>query len=518
MDGRNTILACDGIEKSGIDILKEHFDVEEKEKVSEDELCELLSSGRYTGIVVRSATKITRKVIEKAKGLKVIGRAGIGVDNIDVVAATERGILVMNTLGAAMTTAEHTIALIFAVARRIPQAHLSMKQKKWEKNKFVGREIYGKTIGIIGLGNIGKKVAEISKALGMKVIFYDPYVEDPRFEKVSFENLIETADIITVHVPLTEKTKGMIGEEELKRMKDGVILINCARGGIIDEKALAKYLKEGKVWGAGVDVFSQEPPKEDNPLFETENTVLTPHIGASTIEGQKNVSCEIAQKIVRYLKYGTVEDAVNFLPVPEEKKAFLELAEKLGSFLAQAYPYPIREIRVSTSLDDISIVKAGALNGILKNIVGEEWVSPLNAETMAKNKGIAIAEQKLTDDKNKIEVQIRTSEGVFSIGGILLSAGAGKAPRIIEINSLQLEAPASGNIIFLQNKDVPGVLGRIGVYLGENNINIASIHLGREKPGGKAVALINVDEEPSPKVIEELQKIPNVIRAVFIKL
>ncbi len=517
---RGKILACDGIDRAGLDILREHFEVEERGKLGEEELISLLSTGEFFALLVRSGTKVTKKVIESAKGLKVIGRAGIGVDNIDVKTATEKGIVVMNTLGAANTTAEHTIALIFSVARKIPQADKSLKEGKWEKKKFVGRELRGKIIGVIGLGNIGKKVAEISKSIGMHVIFFDPYVEDSRFEKVSFDDLLMRSDIITVHIPLTEKTKGMIGELEFRKMKDGVIIINCARGGIIDEEALAKFLDEGKVWGAGIDVFSKEPPPPDHPLLSKPNVVATPHLGASTYEAQKNVSIEIAEKVLKYLKDGVIQDAVNFFPIPEDKKAFFNLSEKLGSFLSQAYPYPTREIKVETAIEETYIVRAGVLYGFIKVIAGEEWVTPLNAEKMVKSRGIKVTETKVEDGavtgvyQNRVRVSIDTKEGEFSIAGIIF----GGIPRIVELNDMPLEAPAHGNIIFLENEDKPGVLGRVGTFLGEKGVNIASIHLGREKPGGKAVSLINVDSLPDEMMINELLSIPNVIRAVFIKL
>lgn len=511
------ILVCDGVDKVGVDILREHYEVEERKKLSEDELVSLLSSGEYIGLVVRSATKVTSKVIESSRNLKVIGRAGIGVDNIDVKAATEKGIIVMNTLGAANTTAEHTIALLFAVARRIPEAHISVKSGKWEREKFVGRELLGKTIGIIGLGNIGKRVAEISKAIGMRVIFYDPYVEDPRFEKVSFDELLERSDIISVHVPLNEKTKGMIGENEIKKMKDGVIIINCARGGVIDEHALAKYIDDGKILGAGVDVFSKEPITPDNPLLEKDRVIFTPHLGASTVEGQKNASIEIAHKMIKFLKYGVIEDAVNFFPIPEDKKIIFELSRKLGSFASQAFPFIVRAMNITTSSSEyMHIAKAGVLFGFFRNIVGSELVTPLNAERIAKSKGVTIGEkqQASEDYLTKISVEIVSDKGEFSVSGAIV----GRSQRIIEINRIQLEAPAEGNIIFSQNEDVPGVVGRIGTFLGDKNINIASIHLGREKPGGKAIALINVDQVPDQGIIRELASLPNIISAVFIKL
>lgn len=514
---KHKIVVCDGVDKAGVEILKEHFEVDERKKLDENELIELLSSGGYAGIIVRSATKITSKVIEVSKNLRVIGRAGIGVDNIDVKAATEKGIVVMNTLGAANTTAEHTIALLFSVARKIPQAYESVKNGRWEKERFVGRELYGKTIGVIGLGNIGKRVAEISKAIGMNVIFYDPYVDDPRFEKVSFDDLLARSDIITVHVPLNEKTKGLIGENEIKKMKDGVIIINCARGGIIDESAVSKYVDEGKILGAAFDVFSKEPITPDNPLIGKANVVLTPHLGASTVEGQRNASVEICNKIVKFLKDGVIEDAVNFFPIPQDKKPVFELSEKIGSFVSQAFPYTTKEIRItSSSQEDMHIAKSGVLFGFFKNIIGSETVTALNAERIAKSKGITIAErhQVSQDYKIKISVQISTDKGEFSVSGAIV----GRSLRLVEINSIQLEAPAGGNIIFSQNEDVPGVVGKIGTFLGEKNINIASIHLGREKPGGRAIALIAVDQTLDQGLIRQLESIPHIIRAVFVKI
>ncbi len=507
------ILVCDELDRAGIEKLKEHFEVEERKKLEEKELVELLSSGEFSALIVRSATKVTKKAIENSKNLRVIGRAGIGVDNIDVKTATEKGIVVMNTLGAALTTAEHTLAMLFAIARKIPQAHLSVKSGKWEKSKFIGKELHGKTIGIIGLGNIGRKVAELSKAIGMNVIFYDPFVEDERFEKVSFQELLKRADIITVHVPLTDKTKNMIGEKEFEEMKDGVIIINCARGGIIDEIALAKYIEKKKVWGAAIDVFEKEPITPDNPLLQLEDVVLTPHLGASTVEGQKNAAIEIAEKIIKFLKSGIIQDAVNFFPIPEGKKQFFDLGEKLGSFLSQAYNFPVKEIKIITGIPESYIAKSGVLYGFGKNIFGE-MITPLNAENLIKSKGVSIGEKIEKELQNYVKIEIETSEGRFSIGGTVINGSC----RITEINSMRLEANAEGNIIFLENEDKPGVVGKIGTFLGDNMINIASIHLGREKPGGKAVALINVDSVPKPEILEGLKKIKNVLRATFIKL
>jgi D-3-phosphoglycerate dehydrogenase len=317
-------------------------------------------------------------------------------------------------------------------------------------------------------------------------------------------------------VPLSDKTKGMIGEKEFQKMKEGVIIINCARGGIIDEEALAKYVKEGKVWGAGIDVFEKEPPDPDNPLLHLDNVVVTPHLGASTIEGQRNVSVEIAQKIVKFLKYGIIQDAVNFFPIPEDKVQFFELGVKLASFLAQAYPFTIKEIKISTTIDETYIVRAGVAWGFAKNMFGDELATPLNSENIIKSKGILFGETVLRDGGTQfqVKVEISTSQGIFSIGGIVFQG----EHRIIELNSMRVEAPAVGNIIFFENEDKPGVVGRIGTYLGERGVNIASIHLGREKPGGKAVALVNIDSVPSDDVIEGIRKIPNVLRATFVRI
>ena len=512
------ILACDGIAKEAIDLLKkEGFDVEESKKLSEEELSIKLDKG-FDGLIVRSGTNVTRKSIQKSK-LKVIGRAGIGVDNIDVDAATEKGIVVMNTPGgSAITTAEHTIALIFSSARQIPQADRSIRAGKWEKSKFIGLELYGKTIGIIGLGNIGYEVAVRAKAMGMNVIFCDPYIKTDRgFTKVTLDELLRKSDIITVHIPLTNETKKMISDEEFEKMKDGVIIVNCARGGIVDESSLVKYIKSGKVSSAALDVFENEPLNQESPLLSLDKIVLTPHLGASTVEAQINVGVMIAEKVAKFLKNGMITDAVNFPSIKPELIPFLNLAEKLGSFLTQAFHGVIDEITVLTNREEINPIRKSAVFGILKNILGE-GVNMLNSDEIAQSRGIklVLGKEFSKDYDSIITVSVKMNGKIHSISGTVLE---GELPRIISISNLRLEAPPEGTIIFLENEDKPGVLGNIGTLLGKMNINIASIHLGRDKPGGRAIALIQVDEKTlSPETVKELKKLPCVINATTIKL
>lgn len=517
------VLACDGVAKEGLELLESAgFEVEESKKLSEEELKARLNEG-FDALIVRSATKVTRKALEGVKKLKVIGRAGVGVDNIDVKAATEKGIVVMNTPGgSAVTTAEHTIALMFAAAKKIPQACSSTKAGRWEKSKFLGTELFGKTLGVVGLGNIGLEVARRGTALGMKVIYYDPYIPEERgrvvgAQKVSFEKLLENSDIITVHVPLTEETRNLIAEEEFERMKDGVIVINVARGGIISESALINALKSGKVAATALDVFEREPIPPDHSLLNFDNVVVTPHLGASTKEAQENVSVAIAEQIKLYLKEGTIKNAVNFPTVDPKIVPFVSLAEKLGSFLSQVFQGPTEEIGIFTSesIPDTKPVKAGAVFGIMKNIVEE--VNMLNAEEVAISRGVKIKEGSVgpTDFSNLITVTLKVGGEEHSISGTILE---GEFPRIVMIDNLRLEAIPEGNIIFLENKDRPGVVGSIGTLLGRMEINIAYIHLGRDIPGGKAIALITVDEFPPKEVIDELKRLPNVLDSVAVKI
>jgi D-3-phosphoglycerate dehydrogenase len=520
------VIVCDGVSREGVKILKEAgFDVMESKKLSEDELASYLTEG-YDALIVRSATKVTKNSLRSANALKVIGRAGIGVDNIDVPAATEKGILVMNTPGgSAVTTAEHTIALIFAAARKIPPANASLKDGKWEKSKFLGTELFGKTIGIVGIGNIGSEVAIRAKALGMKVIFYDPYISVERekilgIQRVDFDELIKTSDIITVHVPLNDETRNLISDEQFSKMKDGVIVVNAARGGIINENALYNALKSGKVAAAALDVFEKEPVAPDHPLLSLENVVVTPHLGASTKEAQENVSVAIAQQITMYLSNGVVRNAVNFPSIAPDIAPFVSLAEKLGSFLSQAFQGQMEEVGIF-SFDDIDTrpVRAAAIYGIMKNIMGEA-VNILNAEKIAVARGVKIKEGKAEarEFKNILTVTLKMGGIEHKISGTMLEGEVPRVPRIVMIDNLRLEAFPEGNIIFLENEDKPGVLGSVGSLLGEKGINIAHIHLGRDKPGGKAISLINTDEFPPKEVINKLKKLPHIINAVAIKI
>lgn len=524
------ILVTDNLAKEGIDILRKYseLDIDVKNKISPDELKSIIPD--YDAIIVRSATKLTSDILKNATRLKVAGRAGIGVDNIDVASATKMGIVVMNTPGGnSITTAEHTIALLFAVARKIPQANTSVKAEKWEKSKFEGIELYNKTIGIIGLGNIGGIVADRCIGLKMKVIGYDPFVKPEKakelgVELVSFEEVCKRADIITVHVPLSKDTKGLINKETINKMKDGVIIINCARGGIVNEADLIDALKSGKVRGAGLDVYEKEPP-EKSPLFEMDNVVLTPHLGASTQEAQVNVSIAIAEQIVDYLINGVIKNAVNFPAIPSETlsllKPYINLSEKLGIFLSQIAEKQIEVISIEYS-GEISSYNAApltiaTLKGLLTRILGEN-VNYINAPLLAKERGLKLVESKSSqaeDYQSLITVKMNAGGDDFIVAGTIFGK---KDLKFVKFGSYNIEVVPEGNILMVYNNDKPGVLGAIGTYLGKNKVNIAGLQLGRDRPGGRAVAFIMIDQPVSEDVVKGLLKLENIISAKAISL
>lgn len=525
------ILVTDNLSKEGVNILQkypEQLEVDVKNKLAPDELKRIIPE--YDAIIVRSATKLTADVLENATRLKVVGRAGIGVDNIDVESATKRGIVVMNTPGGnSITTAEHTIAMMFAVARKIPQANASVKAEKWEKSKFEGVELYNKTIGVIGLGNIGSIVADRCLGLKMKVIGYDPFIKQEKarelgVELVGLDELFARADIITVHVPLSKETKGLINRDSISKMKNGVIIINCARGGIVDESALYEALKSGKVAGAGLDVFEKEPPGK-SPLFELENVVLTPHLGASTVEAQVNVAIAIAEQIVDYLLNGIIRNAVNFPAIPSETlnllKPYINLAEKLGVFISQVAEKQIENISIEYNGEIASYNTApltiAALKGVLTRMFGEN-VNYINAPVLAKERGLKVTESKSMqseDYQSLITIKLHAGGSEFVAGGTIFGK---RDPKIVRFDGYDIEVLPQGNILMVYNNDKPGVLGAIGTYLGKNNVNIAGLQLGRDKPGGKAVAFIMVDQPVSEEVLSGLLKIENVISARHIAL
>ncbi len=523
------VLVSDNISSKGVDILKEAgFAVDIKTGLSPDELKKEI--GRYEALVVRSATKVTADIIEHAKNLKVIGRAGSGLDNVDKIAATKHGIVVMNTPGGnTVTTAEHTIALLFSMARQVPQATVSMKLGKWEKKKFTGVELYNKTLGIIGLGNIGAHVAKIALGMGMKIITYDPYLSEEKARTlgvtvVDLEELIKTSDFITIHVPMTSETKNMINAGSIGMMKKGVRIINASRGGIVDEKALYDALKSGRIAGAALDVFEKEPPGE-SPLLELDNFICTPHLGASTEDAQENVAIAVSHQIVDYLLYGTIRNAVNFPSVSSDvlpiMQPYINLAESMGGFLSQVFEGGIESITIEyrgevtgLSLEPITVA---ALKGILTPIL-EETVNYINAPLIAKERGIEVKEMTTGDAgdyHSMMIIRIKSGSKESAVAGVLYGK---KYPRIISINSFPVEVIPEGEMLILSNNDKPGVIGGIGTILSRHKINIARMQFGREKKGGKAISVVSVDAPVSKDIVSEIKKLPNVLSVKQIHL
>lgn len=523
------VLVSDNISLRGVEIMKKAgLDVDVRVGMKPDELKACI--GEYEGLVIRSATKVTADVIEAASKLKVIGRAGSGLDNVDKATASKKGIVVMNTPGGnTMTTAEHSMALLFSVARLIPQATASMKSGKWEKKKFMGVELYHKTLGIIGLGNIGSQVAKKAQGLEMNVIAYDPFLSEDKaaatgIRKVSLDELFVESDFITIHTPMTAETKGVINSKTISKMKDGVRIINCARGGIINETDLYEALKSGKVAGAALDVFEKEPP-DNNPLLTLDNVVCTPHLGASTEEAQENVAVAVAEQIADYLVFGVIRNAVNFPSIPNEQvprlQPFINLAEKLGGFSAQIFEGAVTEITVefrgAAAEINTAPVTIAAIKGFLTPILNET-VNFVNAPIIAKERGIEVKEIKSSDagDYNSmIALRIKEKGRESYVAGTLFSK---KDPRIVLINGFKVEIVPEGELLLIYNNDKPGVIGSIGSLMGKNNINIARMHFGRESAGGMAISVVSIDSVPSPEVIEEVKRLPNILSVKQISL
>lgn len=523
------VLVSDRISDKGIEILKKAgLTVDVKTGLKPDELKAHI--GGYNGLVIRSATKVTSEIIDAAVNLKVIGRAGSGLDNVDRTAATKKGIVVMNTPGGnTITTAEHTIALIFALARLIPQATASMKAGKWEKKRFMGVELFNKTLGIIGLGNIGSQVAKRAQGLEMTVIAYDPFLSEDRakalgIEKVELPELFSRSDFITIHTPLTPETKNLINSEAIQKMKEGVRIINCARGGIVNEKDLYDALKSGKVAGAALDVFEKEPPG-DFALIELDNVICTPHLGAATAEAQENVAIAVAEQIVDYLVHGTIRNAVNFPSIPADQvvrlQPYLNLAERLGSFAAQVFEGGITEITIEYRGDAAELntapVTIAAIKGLLTPIL-EETVNFVNAPFIAKERGIEVKETKSAgagDYQGMLVLRIKAKDKERLFAGTLFSR---KDPRIIRIDNFAVEIVPEGIMLLIYNMDKPGVIGNLGSFFGRNNINIARMHFGRESAGGVAISVISIDTPITPVHLEEIKKMPNILSAKLLNL
>jgi len=524
------VLVADDLSPEGIDILRKGkgLAVDVKVGLKPPELKAII--GEYDALAVRSATKATAEIIEAGKNLKVIGRAGVGVDNIDLDAATKRGIVVMNTPGGnTITVAELTVAMMLAVSRHIPQATASLRAGKWEKKKFQGHEVFGKTLGVIGIGNIGSVVVDRAIGLKMKVIAYDPFISEEAAKAmgcalVSLDELYRQADYISVHVPLLEQTKNLVNRDAFAKMKKGAFLINCARGGIVDEAALAEALSSKHLAGAALDVFSQEPAAAENPLFKLDNFICTPHLGASTEEAQLNVAIALAEQMVEYLCDGSIRNAVNVPSVTkevlEQLGPWLTLANKIGATAGQLAPEGVTSVEVEVTGEmgqhPIKPVTVQVLKGMLSRMWGEA-VNEVSAPSLAKERGIKVLEQRRAESGNfasSIAVRVRGKKDVV-VEGTLFGQ---RDPRIVRVNEFELEAVPQGHIVALHNKDVPGVLGKIGTVLGEAGVNIGRVHLSRKRDRGEAFAFINLDSEPNARVLDALRGVPGVMSVQHLQL
>ena len=524
------VLISDHLSPQGIEVLKRGgLQVEVRTKLTPEEL--IREMGGYEGLVIRSGTQVTSAVIEAAGRLKVIGRAGSGLDNVDLDAATRRGIVVMNTPGGnTVTTAEHTMALLLSLARAIPQATASVKAGRWEKQKFMGVELYNKNLGVIGLGQIGGYVAKLAQGFMMNVIAFDPYLSEDRakkmgIEQVTLEDLFRRSDFISIHTPLTPETKNLINAQSIAKMKDGVRIVNCARGGIVNEADLYQALVAKKVAGAAFDVFEKEPADSQNPLLTLDNFICSPHLGAATTEAQENVALAIAEQIVDYLVHGVIRNAVNLPSIPADilpaVRPYLILAEKLGAFAAQVLEGGLEKVTIEYRGDVANLattpITVAALRGLLNPIL-EYSVNYVNAPVIAKERGIEIKETRSTDAgdfTSLIILELQAGKGVVRVGGTLYRR---KDPRIVDLNGFPLEVVPEGHMLVLSNLDQPGVIGSLGNFLGRHQINIASMQLGREKPGGKAISVIGIDASVTPDLLQEIKKLPHILSAKQIKL
>ena len=520
------VLISDKLSPAAVDIFRARgIEVDLKPGLSPADLRAII--GEYDGLAVRSATKVTRELLDVTTNLKVVGRAGIGVDNVDVRSATTRGVVVMNTPhGNTITTAEHAIAMMFALARQIPEASASTKAGKWEKNRFMGVELSAKTLGLIGCGNIGSIVANRALGLHMKVVAYDPYLVEKRardlgVEKVDLDTLLARADFITLHTPLTDATKNLLSREALAKTKRGVRIINCARGGLLDEAALADAIKSGHVAGAALDVFEVEPAT-DSPLFALENVVCTPHLGAATAEAQENVALQVAEQMSDFLLTGAVQNAINMPSVSAEDaprlKPYMELCRELGAFagqLTQARDGVISRVSIEYEGQVAALntrpLTAAVLAGLMSPLM--EGVNMVNASVAARDHGIDVAEtvhDRPSEYLTLVRVTVQTGDLTRSVAGTLF---AGSRPRIVEIKGIKVEADFAPHMLYVTNQDKPGFIGRFGATLAGAGINIATFHLGRANQGGDAICLVSVDEAVPEVVLEMVRTLPLVVQA-----
>ncbi len=507
----------------------EGFEVADRPGIAREELLEEVKAA--DALIVRSATKVDQELLGAGDRLKVVARAGIGVDNIDLEAASRLGILVVNAPdGNIITTAEHTIALMFSLARNIPAAVVSVKGGRWERSRFVGGELFSKTLGVIGLGRVGSNVARLAQGLGMNVLAHDPFISTDAAAKrgvklSSFEEVLGQSDYITLHIPKTEETHHLIGAGEIARMRPGVRIINCARGGLLDERAAAEAIERGHVAGVALDVYEHEPPGEDSPLVGREEVICTPHLGASTQEAQENVAVSVADQIVAYLSKGVVRYAVN-LPAlsPEELERLgphLDLAERLGGFLAQLVEGGPRRLEVSYGgplENPVAPIAAAALKGLLGHFLSGARVNLVNGPILAKERGIEVSTTTRSDMQvynELIELRVVTDEDDRSVAGTFIRNGE---PRIVLIDQFAVDAAPEGYMLIFTNNDRPGMIGVIGTLLGEHKVNIAGMQLGRLKKHDRAVALLNVDDPIPESVMAQINAIPDIYVAKLVRL
>lgn len=515
------VLVSDPLSEQGIAVLRQAgLEVDVNTGLPEEELVKIIH--QYHGLVVRSQTKVTAKIIAAAKNLKVVGRAGVGVDNVDLEAATEHGVIVLNApSGNTISTAEHTMAMMLSLSRNIPQAHRSMQEGRWDRKKYTGVELNEKVLGIIGMGRVGSEVAKRAQSFGMRILAFDPYLAEERakelgVELATVEEILPVADFITVHTPLTPQTKNLISDDEFAKMKDQVRVINCARGGIIDYDALYRAVKAGKVAGAALDVYEQEPP-EDLPLRELPQVILTPHLGASTAEAQINVAIDVAKEMVRALQGKTFKNAVNMTPLRSEVLAqlepYMDLGQRLGSMAAQLSPSGIGSIEVTYSGElaemEVAPLTTSLLMGVLKPPYGDE-VNMVNASYLAKKRGIAVKESRADapeDYTNLISITTHSAKGSHQLAGSLF---ARNEARVVQVEGYHVDVIPQGHLLMINHHDRPGIIGEVGTLLGKAGINIATMQVGRREIGGDAVMILSIDNELAADFLAKIGEIQGI--------
>ncbi|MFH1096307.1 MAG: phosphoglycerate dehydrogenase [Candidatus Desantisbacteria bacterium] len=526
------ILVSDPLSKEGLAVLDEAEGIEYdlKAGMSKEELIACI--GEYEGLIVRSETKVTADVINAATKCKVIGRAGVGLDNVDIEAATKKGIIVMNTPdGNTISTAEHTMAMLLSMARKIPQSYASLQNGKWDRKKFVGRELFGKTLGIIGMGRIGTQVAKRAQAFGMNIIAFDPFISEEAAQKleiriVDLPELYREADAITIHTPLSPKTQGLLSKKEFEQMNDGVMIINCARGGIVDETALCEALKSGKVGSAALDVLEKEPPDMANPLLKMDNCVIVPHLGASTSEAQINVGIDIACQVIDALQGKPVKNAVNIPQVETGVVAilgpYIGIAEKLGSLVGQLIEGGLFNIRIEYMGEiakyNITPLTVAIVKGLLSNAMHDSTINYVNALLVAKERGIKVVESKteaIEDFVNLITVSVTSAASSQTVSGTTLKTGD---QRILKINGFDIEAVPSGHLLILNQTDQPGIIGKVGTIIGQEMVNIGWMQLSRIGVGGGALSVWNLDDAISEDTLSKIRLLPEITSASMVTL